>query len=204
MRFAGLVSAVIAFILSGSSFAQTWVEFFTVEDRFGILFPSEPTAEEIAYTMIDGRALPARRYFVENSDGYYAVTSINLATAYEAHTTTVDGSIAHAATSYRQRGEVTYDAYARYDRMPGHKLQLTEPDGRRTFVSIILHQDQDMEARRLYIVEATVPGGSTPPILLQGSFSVIDEDLNRVSYEFNADGNRYRVIPGSGGIPLPE
>ena len=130
--------------------------------------------------------------------------SIDFAAAYEAHTTTVDGSIAHAATSYRRRGEVTYDAYARYDRMHGHKLQITEPDGHRTFVSIILHQDQDMDTRRLYVVEASVSGGSTPPLLFHGSFNVIDEDLNRVSYEFNAEGNRYRVIPGSRGIPLPE
>ena len=215
MRFIVCIAAAIAltlviFFSPGTAFAQAWAEFFSLQDRFQIGFPGEPGVEEFSYVMGDGSAFPARRYFVNEGEQIYAVISVDFASAYDFATASgreemvVLGSIAHAATNYRQRGEVTYDAYTRYDRLPGHKLQITEPDGRLLYVSIILHEDHMMDARRLYILEASAPQGAPPPLAFQGTFYVTDENLERISYDSDAEGHRIRIIPGSGGIPIPE
>ncbi len=98
------------------------------------------------------------------------------------------GSIAFQALQYRRRGgEVTYDAYAQVDRIEGHQLHITNPDGTRTFVAIHLHRS------RLYVVEATTPRGAPPPGLVQQSLVLLDEYGNHVRYELDADGNRSRA-----------
>ena len=95
------------------------------------------------------------------------------------------GSIAYAAWNFRKRGgEVTYDAYAQVDRIEGHQLQITNADQSRTFVAIHLH------ARRLYILEATVPPGSPPPVDFQISLYILDEEGKRIRYNLDHDGNR--------------
>ena len=78
-------------------------------------------------------------------------------------------SIAYAATKYRQRdAKVTFDAWHYIDLVEGHQLQLTNPDGSRTFVGIYLHES------RLYILESTVPKGAPQPGLFQQSLSFLD------------------------------
>ena len=215
MRFVTAIAAATALTLAlcsspGSAFAQSWSEFFSLQDRFQIGFPGEPSVEEFGYAAVDGSMFPARRYFVNEGEQTYAVISVDFASAYDFANASdreemvVLGAIAHAATNYRQRGEVTYDAYTRYDRLPGHKLQIAEPDGRLLYVSIILHEDHTMDARRLYILEAGAPEGAPPPLAFQGTFYITDENLERISYDTDAEGHRIRIIPGSGGIPIPE
>ncbi len=79
---------------------------------------------------------------------------------------------------------MTYDAYAQVDRIEGHQLHITNRDKSLTFVGIYLH------ARRLYILEATVPPGSPGAAHFQQSLSILDEEGNRIRYELDADGNR--------------
>ena len=94
------------------------------------------------------------------------------------------GAVAYAAWNIRkQGGEVTYDSWAHYDRIYGHQLQITNPDRSRTYAGIFFH------ARRLYILEATVPPGSPPPGLFQQSLNILDEDGWRVRYNFEIDEN---------------
>ena len=201
---------LVALFLPASSHAQAWSEFFSLEDRFQIGFPSEPSVEHISYIGVNGNPFPAHRYFVNERAQSYAVIVVDFTTAYDFATASdseemvVLGAIAHAATNYRQRGEVTYDGYTRYDRLPAHKLQITEPDGRLLYVSILLHEDHKMDARRLYIIEASAPPGAPPPLAFQGTFYITDENLERISYDTDAEGHRIRIIPGSGGIPIPE
>lgn len=87
--------------------------------------------------------------------------------------------------------EITYDGYAQADRIEGHELYSTNADQSRTMVGSSLH------ARRLYILEATVPPGARPPLLFQQSFRVFDEKGERVRYEINTDGQRAARVQSS-------
>jgi hypothetical protein len=164
------------------SFAEEYVEFIDRAERFGVNFPGRPTIRSITYTSEEGTMLPARLYTVEGSSGRYSVTVVNY---MGVEPTFVRASIAWAAWNFRKRGgEVTYDAFAQVDRIEGHQLQITNADKSRTFVAIHLH------ARRLYILEATVPPNSVPPALFQQSLSILDENGTHIRYNLDADGNR--------------
>ncbi len=183
MRLANLITAAVALCFSSPAFAQNWSEYINIEDRFTISMPADVTVEEITYVTEDGSPLPARRHSAEWNGNRYAVISVDFAQGYEAHDTVVQGSMAHAATNYRQLGEATYDAYARINRIPSHQLYITQPDGRRLYVVIVLHQDNNLDARRLIILEANSPAGARPPTLFLTSLSVLDPEGNRVRYE---------------------
>jgi hypothetical protein len=104
----------------------------------------------------------------------------------------VNGSIAHEAWKIRRRGgEVTFDAYAVADYIEGHELYITNADQSRTMVAIFLH------AKRLYILEATVPRNAPPPLLFQQSLQIFDEKGVRIRYRINADGQRIERVPSN-------
>lgn len=183
MLFIRLIPAVLILLIAAPSFAQEWIEYVDRAERFRVNFPGQPKVEDIKYTSETGSILPARLYTVQQGPGRYSVTVVNYMEGVEP--SFVRGSIAWAAWNFRKRGgEVTYDAFAQTDRIEGHQLQITNADKSRTFVAIHLH------ARRLYILEATVPGNSVPPGLFQQSLSILDEQGNRIRYNLDADGNR--------------
>ena len=182
MRLVPVAAAVFILSMSAPSFAQDWIEYVDRVERFGVSLPGEPTVTSSTYVSEDGKTLPARVYTSQDGPRRYAVTGVNYAGA---DVTVVRGSIAHAAWNVRKRGgEVTYDAFAQVDRIEGHQLYITNQDRSRTFVAIHLH------ARRLYIVEATVPSDSPFPGLFQQSLTILDADGNRIRYELDACGNR--------------
>jgi YD repeat-containing protein len=150
--------------------------------------------------------MPARVYSVDNEAGHYSVTVVDYTQAPRVYEelcetltdyscdgmevqTEVRGAIAFAAWGYRKdtEGEITYDAYAQVDGVPGHQLQITNPDGSRTFVAI--HR----EARRLYILEGTVPASAPPPGLFQQSLGILDENGRRIRYRYDDDDRPHRV-----------
>jgi len=77
-------------------------------------------------------------------------------------------------------------------------VQLTNEDQSRSFVQIAYHLD------RLYIVDATVPAGSIVPGHFQQPLVMLDDQGRRVRYHTSEQGERYRVIPNSGGEPFVE
>ncbi len=182
MSLIRLISAGLILFMSGPSFAQEWIDYVDRAERFSVNFPSEPTVQDTTYMSEYGDTLPARVYTAQEGPQRYSITVVNYA---DANVTEVRGSIAYAAWNFRKRGgEVTYDAFAQVDRMEGHQLQITNADQRRTFVAIHLH------ARRLYILEATVPPGSPPPVGFQQSLIIRDEEGKRIRYNLDHDGNR--------------
>ena len=187
MRHAALVSLFLIFLVPSAGHTQTWQEFVSIEDRFRVYFPDQPMPEEIMYMIEDDVMIPARRWSVQLADEYYAVTIVDFADHYPAHDTIVQGSMAHAATNLRQMArlteDITHDSYARYDRIPSHQLSINKPDGDRLSALIILHQDETLDARRLYIIEAHVPEGAPPPGLYQQSFEVFDANGQALRYE---------------------
>ena len=192
-------------MLSGFCSAQSWIEFTSQEDFFTINLPGQPGISEISYPSEYGAVFPGRVYSVINGEKSYNVTVIDYTDALNIHraranTTEADSaasyaywridviaSVAYAATQFRTRGsEVTYDAWHHVERVPGHQLNLTNPDQSRSYVGIYLHKD------RLYIVEATVPKGSPPQGQFQQSLGYIDEDGIRIRYEWDENGDYVR------------
>ena len=57
-----LISAALVVAASGSSFAQEWVEFANMQDRFTCNFPSQPKITETSFHSERGADLPMRVY----------------------------------------------------------------------------------------------------------------------------------------------
>jgi len=195
------LTAALALLLSGLCSAQSWIEYRSQEDFFTINLPGQPGISDIAYPSEYGAVFPGRLYTVAIGEKTYSVTVIDYTDALNIHraranTTEADSaasyaywridviaSVAYAATQIRNRGsEVTYDAWHHIERVPGHQLNLTNPNQSRTYVGIYLHKD------RLYIVEATVPKGSPPQLQFQQSLGFIDEDGIRIRYDWDENG----------------
>ena len=179
MRKSGLIFGAFAMMVSAGASAQSWVEYTSIEDRFNAVFPTAPSVEDVEWVSEDSTVVPGRRYSAVVGDNSYALT------VYDYHGTNLSnmrGSMAHLATAFRQKGEVTLDAYAQLDRIPGHQLQLTEPNGRELYVALYLHD------WLLYVTEASVPFASPRGTMFQHSLSIIDEDGIRIRY--NRDGTR--------------
>ncbi len=196
MHSSKTLTIVVVLFFAHSAFAQRWAEFSSDQDRFAIEFPPEgPEIHEIAYASEYGVAFPARVYSAENDGARYRVTVVDYTDAQSIHAertnkTSADdgslywavdvvGSIAFAAWNIRKRGgEITYDAFHYIQRVAGHQLQITNADRSRTFAGIYLHET------RLYIVEATVPPRSAPPIMFQQSLVLFDEEGDTFNYDY--------------------
>jgi len=184
--------------MSGPSFAQEWIQYASRTDFFGVNFPGEPQVQDITYPTEYGITLPGRVYRVENGPSRYSVTVVDYNDAEKMHTaraeqcrknggeadacqndwrSDVQGSIVHASWRFFQRdAKVTHYAWYVSDVIEGHRLQLTNADGSRTFAAIHRH------GTRLYILEGTVPSGAPAPGLFQQSLLFLDEEGKPVRY----------------------
>ena len=188
MTLIRITAAVFILSMPDYSLAQEWIEYVDRAERFCVNFPGQPTVRETTYQPQSGAPLRARVYAVEDGARRYSVTVVNYAGGGN-----VRGAIAWEAWNFRKRGgQVTYDAFAQVDRIEGHQLHITNPDKSLTFAAIHLH------ARRLYVLEATVPPGSPGAVHFQQSLYMLDEEGKRVRYELDGEGNR------TGRVQYPE
>ena len=189
-----LISLTLLFVAVPSA-AQTWTTYVDRADRFSVNFPGEPEVEEISWDSEYRAVFPGRVHRYVDGDRSYSVSVIDYTESERIHAertnkTQADSlpnywqidilsSIAFAAWQYRQRAaEVTYDAWHYIDLIAGHQLQLTNPDGTRSFVGIYLHES------RLYILEARVSADAAPPGLFQQSLTFLDGEGERVRYNY--------------------
>jgi hypothetical protein len=183
-----LISLFLGLLLfaSGAARAQEWQEFTSIEDRFHINFPGQPVLDIVDYLSEDGVTIPARRWSARKGDETYSVTVVDFAPYHEFHDPRIYSSMAHAATNFRRQvtltKDITYDAAMRMNRVPGHALQIRKPDGGLLFVLVVLHQDEKLDTRRLYITEAHVPAGRPPPGLFQQAFEVTNAAGESIRY----------------------
>lgn len=185
MRQVLAAAAAVAVVVSlpGVSFAQEWTEYVDRTERFSSNFPGAPTIKDLIYQPQRGKPVPARVVTALAGAQRYSVTVVNLATLNQP--SDVKGSVAWEAWNFRKRGgEITCDAFAQVDRIDGHQMHITNPDKTVTLVGIYVH------ARRLYILEATVPAGAPGAVHFQQSLIVLDEAGQRVRYEQDSDGIR--------------
>ena len=203
MRFLGLLTLWPGFVL-----AQGWIEYVDESGRFSVNLPGEPEVESFVYDSEHDAQFPARLYTAESATSFYSVTVVDFRDAQQIHvellkhlsdaertrgsTRWIDdqrASVARAARAFRQRdGEVTYDAWAKVQGIEGHQLQITNPDGSRTFAGMFFHGQEGF----LYILEETVPAGAPPPGQFQQSLAFLDEEGARIRYRLQPDGSAAR------------
>lgn len=196
----GILLTAAAFVLTvpGTTFAQAFVQFVSPKDFFGVSFPGDPTVRDTTWTSEHGILLPARVYTVENTRGRYLMTVVDYKdieklsaeraaecqkkggegdACMNSWRSDVGGAIVWATWQFMQRSaKVTFYGWYSADQVPGHQLQLTNPDESRTFATVNMH------GTRLYILEATVPRSAPAPGLFQQSLMFLDEEGRSIRY----------------------
>lgn len=193
MRAHRLVTAACLLLLPHRLVAQDWTEYRNLEDRFAVSAPGDPKSEKIQWKSEYESMFPGTVYRWQVGANRYSVTVVDYSDSeaiFRANHHSDDfqaaaywqidilGSIAYAATQYRQKPgvKVTFDAFHYVNLVTGHELQLTNPDQSRTFAGIYLHEN------RLYIFDATVAKGMPPPLIFQQSMEFLDADGKSIRY----------------------
>jgi hypothetical protein len=188
-----IVAAACVLLVGRSLFAQDWVRYQNLDDRFAVSAPGQPAVEKIKWKSEYDSMFPATTYRWQQGANRYVVTVVDYSDSeaiYKANSHSEDfqapmywqidilGSVQYAATQYRQKPgvKVTFDAFHYINLVTGHQLQLTNPDQSRTYVGIYLHEN------RLYIFDATVAKGMPPPLIFQQSPEFLDADGNSIRY----------------------
>ena len=201
MTILRLFTMILILMFSGSVLAQRWVQFASVEDGFRMMAPGDFEIENVDFETEYGIIVPAHIYRHENDIGKYTMTVVDYRDSQSLHNKRIEeldgvyigvygevdvrGSIAFAAKKVRDRANsIEYDAYHYISRVDGHQLQTTNPDRSRTFAAIYLRES------RLYVSEATVKEGETPPGMFQQSLEFIDEDGGQIRYRSFREVNK--------------
>jgi hypothetical protein len=199
MKAMRIVVAACMLLPGAPLFAQEWMRYQNLDDRFAVTAPGQPAIEKTKWKSEYSSMFPEAIYRWQQGANRYSVTVVDYSDSeaiYTANPHSQDfqapmywqidilGSIQYAATQYRQRPsvKVTFDAFHYINLVTGHELQLTNPDQSRTYVGIYLHEN------RLYIFDATVAKGMPPPLIFQQSPEFLDADGNSIryrSYYFN-------------------
>jgi len=198
--------ALSAFALSAilTSSAHAWIIYSNLDDRFSINFPREPDVRAFEHVSEYRVALPANEYVVEEDNGVrLSLTVIDFNNALPTYVEIEDktdetnprmmwiydqrGAVAHEAAKLRARAsEILFDGWHHIDRVEGLNIVLRNPDASTTYAGLYLH------ARRLYILNATVPEGGIPQGLFQQSLAFLDETGDQIRYWITPEGKRFR------------
>jgi glyoxylase-like metal-dependent hydrolase (beta-lactamase superfamily II) len=149
--------------------------FASCQYRFMAIFPSNPSARDITYT-IRGMTVPARQFYVEQGENRYSVTIADFTNGGPA----IDEEIIEdAATAIRQQGEVKFQFPEDYTPgIPGRQLNVLDPNGRQHRASIY------MVDHRLVITESYADPNDFTTIQFEQSIGMLDgngRDLNNVA-----------------------
>jgi hypothetical protein len=202
MRRAALVFSfglTLAIMLSGPAFAQGWAEYVNVDARFGINFPGEPVRSEDTYQMNSGAVFPTEVFTASDAAGTYSVTIVD----YEGASDELrDTLLDDALEVYGNRGgEVTYEGFAVYDGMDSMMMQISNDVPSRSFLAITI-VPRPSGNNKLYIVEGRVGLEQPVPGHFQQSLFIVDENGDRIRYNIDIEGSKFRVVPGTGGQPM--
>ena len=203
IRLIFLVLAGLILCCSALAFAQEWIEFTSLEERLGCLFPTQPKITETAWTSEFGAILPARIYSATQGQSRYSLTVVDYnpieqlmvekSKSCPPGTETCQGvadwglgywkndmrgAIVYAISKFLERdAKVTHLMWNSQQVVQGQELQLTNnADQSRTFASVYMHEN------RLIILEATVPKNYPPPNLFTQSLSWLDANGKGIRY----------------------
>jgi len=220
MRVA-VIAASLLLSMPALAGAQEWTEYVSREDGFSINFPGQPRVSTTTWQTQLNYMLPARLYSAERGPERYSITVVDFApleqqgiarwkTCPPGNAQCRDGgatigpgywkqdergAIVNAISRFLKRpGQVTEYNWDWQDMVEGHSLHLNGADGRRTLAYVAMHE------RKLYILEASVPGNYPEPGLFQQSLGWLDKDGNRIRYTETIYSNSYH---GLGVYPRP-
>src|SRR3954469_7679103 len=215
MRLRGLMIAAAARLISTQVFAQEWVEYTSLQDRFTVNLPAQPTIREFTYTSWLDAKLPARVYTVQRGAEKYSITFVDYTAAERVHTEMANAlncapgapqgqctaAIAGADSVAQGVGAWKYDTLGALDHATEAFLKR---DAKVTYFAWAtidritgrqIHLTNPDGSRtfvqihmlmnRLYIFEATVPARAAEPGLFQQSPRFLDGDGNPVRYPDN-------------------
>lgn len=223
MRQLSLVCFLLIFGSIHPAAAQEWEDFVSPEDGVRIIFPGKPQAQTTTFTSQFGYKLPQKIYSASRGESRFSLTvvdyrgleqqgmerskacpqtdercrgglSANSLTGAGYWSEDVRGAIIHAIFTFTKRNAKISDlTWGWQDRVEGVLIQLTNADGSQTCASISMHDN------RLYIAEATVPGGYPPPNLFPQAIGYVDKDGKHVEYR-RVYSNMFHALDGN---PLP-
>ncbi len=195
MRLIQPVVAALVLCVAAPAVAQDWTEFASRDDRFTANFPGQPRVIETTWTSEYGASLRGRVYSAESGQSRYVITVIDYTPVERMLTekskacpagaetcrgvvdtglgywkNDVRGAVVYATSKLLQRPGVrlTHMMWNFMDMVAGQQLQLTNPDGSRTFASVYMHEN------KLLIMEGTVPAAYPEPGLFQQSLGWLD------------------------------
>ena len=215
MRLIGLISGALlsAAVLSAPASAQVMARGFYnhVEDRISFFIPGvtstdQITIEEVVSLTTRGGNTGAppidhiapRHSYVSPNGSVYSVTSIDFKEDYPAHHPDLQAALGTAASEFRQRGDVLLDQGTRSDRIPAHILNIRLPNQNILYVLLILHQDDELDERRLVIAQAETPPRTRQPGLFLSSIGIINPEY----FGTDADHTLWRVRYTPAGPPI--
>ncbi len=206
-----IVSFVVVCALSlGTSFAQEWRTFTSMEDRFSANFPGEPEVAEILWESEYGAMLPGRVYTVEQGASKYSATVVDYNPIEEILTekgkTCPPGLEGCEGTTAARRSDNNGAGYWKTD-IRGAMIYVTSQYLKRDVtvtdymwnwlgqgpevhqLQLINNADQArifvniyMHHNWLYILEETAPENGPPPAIFHQSISLFEEDGSRASH----------------------
>lgn len=198
MRYAALVITALGLFTANSAMAQDWGEYVSADERFGINFPGEPEIAEGTFETGSGLSFPASFFTASDAAGSYALTVVRFGDVDDA---VRENLIEDTSDKLRAReGEITYDDIAVYDGMDTQMIQITNADGTKSYIAVMQPPEQS-GLDRLYIAEGRVSANMPVPGHFQQSLFVVDPNGDRIRYQTDIEGTKFRVIPESGGQP---
>ncbi len=165
---AGFIAALLCSVVPVAAQEQVFKDsqaYASCQDRFAVIFPSNPSMRDVPYVMRSGRSAAARQHYLERGADRFSVTVVVLANA-----PAVDEEIInHAADILRKKGEVRADYPVGYIAgVRGRQLLIAEPNGRQLRGSVYMHD------HRIYVTEASTAVGDFPGLQFDQSITIID------------------------------
>jgi hypothetical protein len=188
--------------------AQEYVEFKSMQDRFSIVFPAQPTVTETTYTSEFKSQLPSRIYAVDQGQSHFKVTVVDytniqaiatekakscppgaetcLGTPTDASSTgagywkpDIEGAVVHATWELMQRPDEKA-VYLGWTNMNLVEGNMVNLVNEKTKArtSAAIYMHED----KLYVIEGTVPAGYPVPDFFQQSVGWLDENGRDIRY----------------------
>ncbi len=205
MRLSRVVSVAVVLSISGTAFAQEYVEYSSQQDRFTVTFPVAPKVTDFTFKSQFNSMLPARLYSADSGQSHFSVTVVDynnieaIATEKAKHCPVgaetclgggsstgvgywradIEGAIHYATWEFVQRdARITYYGWNNINLVEGTMMYITNnKDKSRTSAGIYMHEN------KLYILEGTVPAGYPDPGFFQQSVGWLDEKGNNIRYQ---------------------